>query len=172
MIRPEKPFDNPILAEKNVSISVKIFFFFFWRSSVFGLKNGLNFRFWLKNVVSLFQKSPPFFQILATRLQKTSGSLVHTRRQQKIIYISDSSNVEAYPADRNYLKISTILPDLTQDIEDAVKKVLENLGVCNQNDLEQVTEEDLIEARLLSKVQVRKLLKSWKKSDGDSAGLF
>ena len=80
--------------------------------------------------------------------------------------------MEAYPADRNYLKISTILPDLTQDIEDAVKKVLENLGVCNRNDLEQVTEKDLIEARLLSKVQVRKLLKSWKKSDGDSAGLF
>ena len=37
-----KRFEFPILAEKSVSISVKTFFF--WRSPVFGLKKGLNFR--------------------------------------------------------------------------------------------------------------------------------
>ena len=48
MIRPEKAFDFPILAEKSGSISVKTFFLggeITW----FGLKKRLNFRFWPKN---------------------------------------------------------------------------------------------------------------------------
>ena len=46
VIRPKKPFEFPILAEKSVSISVKTFFL--WRSPLFGLKNRLNFQFWPK----------------------------------------------------------------------------------------------------------------------------
>ena len=49
VIRCEKVFEFPILAEKSDSISVKTFFFFFWRPPVFGLKNRLNFRFWPRN---------------------------------------------------------------------------------------------------------------------------
>ena len=50
-IRPENPFEFPILVEKSFSISVKTFFYFlfFLRSPVFWLKNHLNFQFWLKN---------------------------------------------------------------------------------------------------------------------------
>ena len=78
VIRPEKAFEFPILAEKSVSISMNTFFFleitwfrtekafeflilakksvsilmntfFFWRSPGLGLKKRLNFRFWPKN---------------------------------------------------------------------------------------------------------------------------
>ena len=38
VIRYEKAFEFPILAEKSDSISVKTFFFYFWRPPVFGLK--------------------------------------------------------------------------------------------------------------------------------------
>ena len=73
----EKGFEFPILAEKSDSISVKTFFF--WRSPVFGLKKGSNFRFWPKNpcdsdtrtmkirvkvacsCLTLSKKPPPFF---------------------------------------------------------------------------------------------------------------
>ena len=48
VIRPEKEFGFPILAEKSVSISVKTFFFF-WRPPVFGQNKRWNFRFWPKN---------------------------------------------------------------------------------------------------------------------------
>ena len=40
----EKLFDLPILAEKSDSISVKTFFFFFWRPPVFERRKRLNFR--------------------------------------------------------------------------------------------------------------------------------
>ena len=90
VIRPEKPFEFSNLAENSVSISVKTFFFFFWRSPVFGLKTRLNFRFWPKNpcdsdtrtmkirvkvacsCLTLSKKPPPLFQILATRLLGSS----------------------------------------------------------------------------------------------------
>ena len=47
VIRYEKAFEFPILAEKSVSISVKTFFisiFFFWRPPVFGRKKRFNFQ--------------------------------------------------------------------------------------------------------------------------------
>ena len=94
VIRPGKAFDYPILAEKLVLISVKTFFFFFWRSPVFGLKKRLNFRVFREilsqfsdkrrvsdsrtmkirvkvvcTFLTLSKKPPPlFFQILASRL--------------------------------------------------------------------------------------------------------
>ena len=86
----EKAFEFPILAEKLVSISVKIFFL---RPLIFGRKKRLNFRAFREipyqfsdkpcetdsrtmkrsrsfALFSLFQKSPPLFQILATRLRR------------------------------------------------------------------------------------------------------
>ena len=43
MIRPEKAFEFSSLAEKSVSnLAMTFFFFFFWRSPVFGLKKRLN----------------------------------------------------------------------------------------------------------------------------------
>ena len=100
VIRPEKAFEFPILAEKSVSISVKtLFLVFFWRSPVFGLKKRLNFRtfreilsqcsdqpcdsdsstmkIWVKVVCTFLtlSKKPPLFQILATRLTCTTVHL-------------------------------------------------------------------------------------------------
>ena len=49
MIRAEEPFEFPISAEKSVLISVKTFFFLFFRSPVFGGKNRFSFRFRPKN---------------------------------------------------------------------------------------------------------------------------
>ena len=49
VIRYKKAFEFPILAEKSVSISVKTFFFIFWRPPVFELKKRLNFQFRQKN---------------------------------------------------------------------------------------------------------------------------
>ena len=90
---PPQTFEFPISAEKSVSISVKTFFFnFFGDHLIFGGKNvwiselsekfRLNFRTNRVKLIqeqwkfgsrsfalfSLFQKSPPLFQILATRL--------------------------------------------------------------------------------------------------------
>ena len=55
VIRPEKAFEFPTLAEKSVSISVKTFFF--WRPPVFGLKKRLNFRAF-REIPSQFSDKP------------------------------------------------------------------------------------------------------------------
>ena len=64
VIRPEKAFEFPILAENSVWISAEtfFFFFFFWRSPVFELKKRLNFRFWSENP-SEFWRRPFFLEI-------------------------------------------------------------------------------------------------------------
>ena len=56
VIRCEKAFEFPFLAEKSVSISVKTFFFS-WRPSVFGLKKHLNFRAF-REISSQFSDKP------------------------------------------------------------------------------------------------------------------
>ena len=54
---PPKTFEFPNLAEKSVSISVKTFFFFFWRPPDFGLKKRLNFRAF-RDIPSQFSDKP------------------------------------------------------------------------------------------------------------------
>ena len=173
VIRPEKAYEFPILAEKSVSNSAMTFSFFFffffffwdylllgrksvwvsefgrkirfkfgedlcfWRSPVFGPRKRLNFRFWPKNlfqiwrrpffleftcfwaekafkfpnlaesygskqwkfgsrllaVVSFFQNSLPLFQILATRLCR---STCMARGPRPSVQINDLSN-EHFP---------------------------------------------------------------------------
>ena len=48
VIRPEKAFEYPLPAEKSVSISVKTFFFLFWRY-LFLAEKAFEFRVWPKN---------------------------------------------------------------------------------------------------------------------------
>ena len=98
MIRCEKVFESPILAEKSDSILVKTFFFF-RRSPVFERKKRLNFRAFREipsqfsdkpcetdsramkirvEVVCTFltlskKPPPPLFQILATRLKRPTN---------------------------------------------------------------------------------------------------
>ena len=91
-IRPEKAFEYPILAKKSVTVSVKTFFFLeitcFWAEKAFEFpilaKNPSQFsdkpcdsdsrtiKIRVKVVCSFLtlSKSPLFFQILATRLNK------------------------------------------------------------------------------------------------------
>ena len=91
VIRPEKASEFRISVEKSVSISVKTFFFLFWRPPVFGRKKrfprnflsifGQTVWFWFKNNENSgqgclhfshsFKKAPPLFQILATHLDST-----------------------------------------------------------------------------------------------------
>ena len=88
VIRYEKAFEFPILAEKSVSISVKTFFFL--EITCFSAKKTFEFpsqfsdkpcetdsrtmkiRVKVFALFSLFQKSPLLFQILATRLAETT----------------------------------------------------------------------------------------------------
>ena len=58
VIRNEKVFEFPILAQKSVTISVKTFFFFFiWRPPDFGRKKRLNFRAF-REISSQFSDKP------------------------------------------------------------------------------------------------------------------
>ena len=58
--------------------------------------------------------------------------------------------------------ISKILPQLDQEKVLAVLQRLSECGVCDENDLDVITEEDLREDKLLNKVQARKLVSGWK----------
>ena len=61
MIRPEKAFEFSNLAQNDVQFwRIPFFFFFLWRSVVFGLKKHLNYRFWPKNPLQ-FRRIPFFF---------------------------------------------------------------------------------------------------------------
>ena len=83
----EKTFEFLILAEKSVSISVKIFFFFGDHLFLGGINvwiSEVSKKFWFKNNENLGQaclhfshsskKAPPLFQILATRLDTYPSS--------------------------------------------------------------------------------------------------
>ena len=59
--RSEKPLELPILAGKSLTISVKTFSSFFWRSPVFGRKNRLNSRVWPENPLQFQWRSFLFF---------------------------------------------------------------------------------------------------------------
>ena len=113
MIRPEKPFDIQILAEKTVSISVKTFFFLeitcFWAEKPFEFpilaeksvsisdkpcdsdSRTMKVRSRSLAVVSLFQKSPPpFFKswLRACNQLDVMASLYlkHIRRHSDVLF--------------------------------------------------------------------------------------
>ena len=68
-------------------------------------------------------------------------------------------------------KVSKMLPHLSTQQTMHIKKRLEELGVENEKDLELITEEDLVEDKLMTKVSARKLVKNWKSSSA-SSGLY
>ena len=58
---PPQTFEFPNLAEKSVSISMKSFFFFFWRPPDFGRKKTFEFRISAEKSVSISVKTFFFF---------------------------------------------------------------------------------------------------------------
>ena len=61
-------------------------------------------------------------------------------------------------------KILKVLPHLQtqQQTLNKMEKKLEKLGVEDEKDLKWITEEDLLEDQLLTRISARKLVKSWK----------
>ena len=68
VIRPEKPFEFPILAKKTVSISMKTFFFYAFGDHLLLGSKTMKIRVKVAHSCLTLSKKPPLFQILATRL--------------------------------------------------------------------------------------------------------